>query len=142
MRQVNNIMVHCTGTLANASISSICDYWRRIGWKRPGYHFIIDANGFVSSLLHVEFVANGAYGWNGDTVHVAYVGGLVIDDEMKYEDTRTDAQKKALIGLLTLLRKQYPKARILGHRDIWGYNPADWQKVCPCFDASLEYAMI
>lgn len=28
----------------------------------------------------------------------------------------------------------------MGHRDIWGKNPAKWKKQCPCFDAEEEYA--
>lgn len=28
----------------------------------------------------------------------------------------------------------------MGHRDIWGKNPAKWKKQCPCFDAEKEYA--
>ena len=27
----------------------------------------------------------------------------------------------------------------MGHRDIWGKNPKNWKKQCPCFDAEAEY---
>ena len=30
----------------------------------------------------------------------------------------------------------------MGHRDIWGKNPSNWKKQCPCFDAEAEYANI
>jgi hypothetical protein len=30
----------------------------------------------------------------------------------------------------------------MGHRDIWGKNPAKWKKQCPCFDAEKEYAYL
>lgn len=30
----------------------------------------------------------------------------------------------------------------MGHRDIWGKNPRNWKKMCPCFDAEAEYAHI
>ena len=30
----------------------------------------------------------------------------------------------------------------MGHRDIWGKNPAKWKKQCPCFDAEKEYAFL
>jgi len=49
------------------------------------------------------------------------------------KDTRTPAQRKALLHLLSELRRRYPKARIYGHRD---FAP----KACPCFDATKEYA--
>lgn len=30
----------------------------------------------------------------------------------------------------------------MGHRDIWGKNPKNWKKQCPCFDAEKEYENI
>ena len=27
----------------------------------------------------------------------------------------------------------------MGHRDIWGKNPKNWKKQCPCFYAEEEY---
>jgi N-acetylmuramoyl-L-alanine amidase len=50
----------------------------------------------------------------------------------KAKDTRTLAQKAALIGLLCNLKALYPKAKIMGHRD---YS----SKACPSFDAKAEY---
>ena len=38
------------------------------------------------------------------------------------------------------LKQQYPKAHILGHRDIWGKDSKKWKKWCPCFDAEKEYS--
>lgn len=50
-------------------------------------------------------------------------------------DTRTDAQKAALLGLLTDLKQRFPEAVIHGHRDFA-------KKACPCFDATSEYAAL
>jgi N-acetylmuramoyl-L-alanine amidase len=51
------------------------------------------------------------------------------------KDTRTLAQKAALIILLTFLRHLYPKAKIYGHRDFAN-------RACPSFDARREYSNI
>lgn len=142
MRKINHIMVHCTGTTSDVSVDTIVDYWKLLGWKRPGYHFIVLADGFIVPLLHVGFIANGCKGWNADTIHVAYVGGVEDGTEGKYADTRTEAQKQTLRHLLVKLKFLHPSADILGHRDIWGKNPAAWQKACPCFDAQVEYAYL
>lgn len=32
------------------------------------------------------------------------------------------------------MHSRYPDAEILGHRDIWGSNPKNWHKQCPCFN--------
>ena len=43
------------------------------------------------------------------------------------------AQKEALRRLLKALKERYPRALIVGHRNL---NPL---KACPCFDAVKEY---
>ena len=48
-------------------------------------------------------------------------------------DTRTEAQKAAMLWLLRQLRKAYPRACIVGHRDL------SHDRDCPCFDV-VEYA--
>ena len=51
---------------------------------------------------------------------------------MKPKDTRTEAQKEELICILQDLKVRYPKAEIIGHRDVSN-------KACPSFDAKDEY---
>ena len=43
----------------------------------------------------------------------------------------------ALLFILKDLKKSYPNAIILGHRDFKGVT-----KKCPCFDARKEYAVL
>ena len=46
-------------------------------------------------------------------------------------DTRTPEQKKAMLELLTELKKKYPNAVIVGHNTFSN-------KACPCFDVSID----
>ena len=48
------------------------------------------------------------------------------------KDTRTLAQKAALLDIIRRLKRIYPNAVVHGHRT---YAP----KSCPCFDADTEY---
>ena len=48
-------------------------------------------------------------------------------------DTRTPAQKAALVALLRSLKADYPDAKILGHRELPNVH-----KDCPCFSCK-EY---
>jgi N-acetylmuramoyl-L-alanine amidase len=57
--------------------------------------------------------------------------------DLKPKDTRTDAQKLALLNLLMDLKKMYPYAVILGHRDLDEHG-----KLCPSFDAKKEYRLL
>ena len=143
-RQIKHIFVHCTATLPTATVESIQQGWRNIGWKNPGYHYVVKADGTVVTLQPEDKASNGVKGYNAHAIHVAYIGGLRILNGTKiYEDTRTPAQKAALRALLADIKSRYPKAFILGHRSIWGeYTPEKWQKLCPCFNAIKAYADI
>lgn len=150
MRTIRRIFVHCTATSQNVTVRRIQQSWRGIGWKNPGYHYIIDADGVTTQLLDESRCANGVYGYNADSIHVAYIGGIdFIRGKWKAADTRTDAQKDSLRLLLADLKKRYPDAQILGHRDIspdknhnGKVDPWERIKECPCFDAIPEYQYI
>lgn len=94
-------------------------------------------NGKIEQLLDEDKVSNGVQGYNSTAINISYIGG--IDDRGRATDNRTEAQKQSLIQLLERLKKKYPNAHIMGHRDIWGKNPKNWKKQCPCFYAEEEY---
>lgn len=111
------------------------------GWKNPGYHYIILKDGIIQQLLDVSKISNGVKGYNATAINIAWVGG--IKDNGTPVDNRTKEQKNSLVTLLSTLRMSYPKAKIMGHRSIWGENhPEKWLKVCPCFNAIEEYKNI
>ena len=82
---------------------------------------------------------------------MAYIGGIenkpgVAYLKQKPKDTRTPEQKSALLNLLKELRKLYPYAKIIGHRDTSPdlngngiVEPCEFIKACPSFDAKTEY---
>lgn len=134
MRNIKYIVVHCTATAQTAKVSAILNYWRsQLGWKNPGYHILIDAAGVQHELLTVDKVANGVLGYNSQSVHVGYIGG--VDGLGNPQDNRTMEQKAALVQVLKHWRRLYPNATIQGHRDF-----PRVKKACPSFDARLKYA--
>lgn len=133
MRIIKYIAVHCTATSQKTSISAIQSYWRnQLGWKMPGYHFIILPNGEAVQLLPIEEVSNGVQGFNSVLINIAYLGG--VDAKNNPLDNRTPQQKATLLELLKKYKKQFPKAIIQGHRDF-----RNVKKACPSFDAKKEY---
>jgi N-acetylmuramoyl-L-alanine amidase len=140
MRQITRIFIHCTASPQSWGRAELLAEFKRKGWKNPGYHYIVLADGRVEQLLAEASVANGVKGYNQSSIHVAYVGG--IDSKGHPTDNRTAQQKAALRTLLKDLRSKHPTAQILGHRDIWGTDPTKWQKQCPCFDVREEYGEI
>lgn len=147
MREIKYIAVHCTASSQHTTIKELQQEFRRKGWKNPGYHYVVAADGAITQLLDNEKVSNGVKGFNSVSINVAYIGG--IDTAGKPIDNRTDEQKASLRSLLKLLHKTYPTAVIQGHRD---FSPDlnhdgritsnEYIKACPCFDAKTEYANI
>lgn len=127
-REIRYIVVHCTATPPAAKIESIQRYWKeQLGWKDPGYHYIIQRNGEIICLQPEHLIANGVKGYNTQSIHISYIGG--IDKNNKPVDNRTGEQQAALFNKLVALTEKYPQAKIMGHRDFPGVT-----KACPCFD--------
>ena len=106
------------------------DAWHKDrGWKRIGYHYVVHLDGSVERGRAISQPGAHCYGHNAHSIGVAYVGGL--DASGQPDDTRTDAQRAALLQLITRLVKVY-HCRVHGHRD---YAAKD----CPCFDVHADY---
>jgi N-acetyl-anhydromuramyl-L-alanine amidase AmpD len=89
-------------------------------------------NGYVVPILPESVQGVHAVGYNHCSIAVCYEGGL--DENGNAADTRTELQKASLYELLKQLRRDYPQARIIGHREL-----PNVRKDCPCFSCA-EYA--
>ena len=144
MRTIDRIFVHCTAGSQKQTIEDLKAEFKAKGWKHSGYHYAVMPSGRIEQMLPEEEISNGVQGYNSTSINVAYIGG--IDGNGKATDNRTSEQKKSLVELLKQLRERYPRARIMGHRDISpdknGNGIIDpWERIkeCPCFDAITEY---
>jgi len=60
MRTITHIVVHCSATGQDAKVEAIQRYWKeKLGWKSPGYHYIIEADGKETQLLTIAQPSNG-----------------------------------------------------------------------------------
>ncbi len=134
MRQITEIIVHCADTPEGRDVRAAdIRRWHMTehGWADIGYHFVVDLDGTIEDGRPIEKVGTHCSGHNANSIGICYIGGASKD--MKPKDTRTQAQKDALVQLLKDLRQKYPLAKIYGHRDFAC-------KACPSFDAKNEYA--
>ena len=133
MRTITLIIVHCSANKAGSALrmADIDRYHRSLGWIGCGYHYVIPTDGTIEAGRPEEMLGAHCQNHNKHSIGVCYIGGLSADGSPM--DTRTEAQRAALRSLLTDLRQRYPKALIVGHRDL---NP---HKACPCFDVVGEY---
>ena len=132
-RRINEIIVHCTATPEGRdyTVADIRQMHKAQGWVDIGYHYLIYRDGSIHEGRNVDMVGAHCQGHNAQSIGVCYVGGVARDGKTP-KDTRTQAQKDALVRLLMQLVCLYPDARIHGHRDFAA-------KACPSFDATKEY---
>jgi N-acetylmuramoyl-L-alanine amidase len=135
-REVRLLVVHCSATRCdkNFSVEALRRCHLARGFASIGYHFYITRDGEIHRGRSLEEVGAHCRNHNAHSIGACYEGGLDADGKPK--DTRTLEQKGALLALLRELRRQFPKALIVGHHDL---NP---MKGCPCFDAVKEYGQV
>ncbi len=140
-RRIDEIIVHCTATPEGQprTVEQIRAQHKAQGYSDIGYHYLVYLDGTVHLGRDVHISGAHAEGHNSHSIGVCYVGGVENDPgkpykQLKAKDTRTQAQKASLMALLMDLRKLYPNARIIGHRDVDRKG-----KECPSFDAKLAY---
>ena len=119
MRKINLIVVHCSATPEGKDFTvNDIDRWHRArGFKKIGYHYVVYRDGTVHPGRAENEVGAHVSGYNNNSIGICYIGGLTADGK-KAKDTRTTAQKRGLLNLLIKLRKKYPDAKIVGHRDL------------------------
>lgn len=117
-----------------------------------GYNYVIDLDGTVEvgrpltrDGAHCNTAGLSGVSYNKHSIGICYIGGL--DKDGRAADTRTPAQKKALMELVYSLLDKYPSiVEIIGHRDAspdrngdGQITPNEWIKQCPCFDVKNEF---
>ena len=149
MRKITHVVLHCTATVEGRDhdIKEVGKWHKARGFDRIGYHYLVKLNGEVQVGRPEGAIGAHVKGYNAVSIGVCYVGGLGLDAKPK--DTRTDKQKASMLKLLKELKGRYPKAVILGHRDLspdlnknGKVEPNEWMKACPSFHAETEYARL
>lgn len=134
------LVLHCTATPGGREVTAEqIRHWHTDpvskggrGWRQVGYTDMIHLDGTVERLVDNNEdhnvdpweVTNGAKGYNSVSRHVVYVGGGVTPEG---EDTRTEAQRKALAEYVLKFHSRHPSVRIVGHNELAA-------KACPSFD--------
>ncbi len=147
------IVLHCSATKpSQVNVDrDLIDAWHKAkGWSGIGYHFVIKRDGTLQVGRPLEEVGAHVEGFNSHSVGICMVGGLdengkgVIADRYAF----TTSQWITAHTLIPMLRKIWPDARVVGHRDLSPDKDGDgtveqseWLKTCPGFDAAKEFAL-
>lgn len=150
MSRKTHIVIHCTATAEGRDVkASELDAWHKAKnfepWENPatnklvfaGYHYLVHIDGSTEQLRDPE--ARGQHcpqqNMNNAGISIVYAGG--IDKTGKPKDTRTTAQKSAILELIRRIRSKFGNLQVIGHKDVKGVA-----KACPSFDAKTEYQFI
>ena len=138
MRTITLIVIHCSAVRPDQlSSAAQIDTWHRKNRHYKfgiGYHYVIRRNGDIEPGRPEWLIGAHCLNHNKYSIGVCYEGGLNARGQP--EDTRTAEQKATMLRLLQQLHQRYPRAVIVGHRDL------THDRDCPCFDAAREYAAL
>ena len=137
MRQIKQIIVHCTATrpdwwdkkTINEQVKEV-EKWHVVdrGWKAIGYHYLVGRNGEVVQGRPIEMIGSHAKGQNKDSIGIALFGGFGSDADDLATEHFTPLQLAAAYDLIRKLQGQYniKNERVIGHNRISS-------KACPGF---------
>lgn len=132
-RLINEIIVHCTATPEGRAVSvdTIRGWHKAQGWNDIGYHYVVLLDGTVQAGRPEAEIGSHVAGHNTGTLGVVYVGGVAADGKTA-KDTRTPAQKAALLAIVKGLIAKYPSVKkVTGHNQYAA-------KACPSFDVRKD----
>lgn len=129
---VKFLVLHCSATRCNQdySVEDLRRDHKARGFRDIGYHFYVRRDGSMTQHRRLLEVGAHARPYNRCSIGVCYEGGL--DENGKPCNTMTKEQSNRLADLFRNLRIAFPKAKIVGHRDLPGTTP----KECPCLDTA------
>jgi hypothetical protein len=136
MRQINEIIVHCTDTPADwwkskstkAKVNEVRRWHtQQNGWNDIGYHYLIDRDGTVAKGREDSVTGAHVKGHNSDTIGISLFGGKSSTADDTFHDNFTALQNVALRKLINELQEKYgPGLKVSGHNEYAN-------KACPGF---------
>ena len=138
MRSISKIIIHCAATPEGKDYTvEQIRQWHTApkpkgnGWRDIGYHFVIYRDGSVHTGRPIEQIGAPTSGYNANSIGICYIGGCAKDGKTP-KDTRTEAQRSALVKLVAELRAKFSGATVHGHNEFAN-------KACPSFSVQKEF---
>ncbi|WP_019558475.1 N-acetylmuramoyl-L-alanine amidase [Thioalkalivibrio sp. ALE12] len=130
MRTIDEIIIHAADTPPDMRIGADeIDAWHRDrGWSGIGYHYVIPRSGMLEHGRPEDNAGAHVRGKNANSIGVCLVGGRKAGGG--HDANFTAEQWRTLEALVRQLLRDFPGAKVSGHRD---HDPS---KACPCFDAA------
>lgn len=138
-RKIDKIILHCTATPEGKDYTSkqVSDWHkaRKFSYyidpetkekRYVGYHYLIHPDGTIERCRPESVRGCHTANYNAGSIGIAYFGGVTNDSKKTPKDTRTPAQKSAIVKLVKEMKQRYPGATLHGHNEFAA-------KACPSF---------
>lgn len=131
-RRIDKIIIHCSATPEGKdfTVDQIRQWHLDRGFSDVGYHYVIYRDGSIHKGRPIEKVGAHTTGQNAHSIGICLIGGCAADGKTP-KDTRTEAQRAALIKLVAELKASYPSVTVHGHNEFAA-------KACPSFNVQKE----
>ena len=134
MRNINEIVVHCTATRPDWwSDRSTEEKTREVrqwhldrGWKDIGYHWLIDRDGTVVKGRDESVVGAHVKDHNANSIGVSLFGGHGGSNDDKFQDNFTPEQDASLRQLIRDIKDRHNITKTSPQNEYGN-------KACPCF---------
>lgn len=139
MRQISEIIVHCTATrpewlagkAVKAKVAEIDKWHKGNGWKGIGYHYVIDRDGSLGVGRDLNTVGAHVKDHNIGTIGVALVGGFGAEATDAFSDHFTPEQDATLRKFISDMRVKFGDLKLSGHNEYAakgcpGFYVPDW----------------
>lgn len=139
-RRINKIILHCSATPEGKdyTVAQIRQWHLARKFFDVGYHYVIYRDGSVHRGRPENQVGAHTTGYNSYSIGICYIGGCAAtknaNGDYPPKDTRTPAQRAALVRLVAEMRKKYPGATVHGHNEFAN-------KACPSFNVQKEHEL-
>lgn len=130
------IVVHHAATKKgqDVGVKEIRKWHLQRGFSDVGYHYVIRRDGTLETGRALGVAGAHVAGHNQHSIGICLVGGLA-DDGHSAEANYTPAQYATLEKTLRNATVAFPKAEVVGHRDLDRKKPE-----CPAFDVKSWWA--
>lgn len=137
MRNINEIVVHCTATRpkwwegrsAEEKAREVRQWHLDRGFNDIGYHWLIDRDGTIVKGRDESKTGAHVKGHNANTIGISLFGGHGSSSDDQFSDNYTPAQETALRQLIAEIEMRYNIQKVSGHNE---YST----KACPGFRVS------
>ena len=119
MRQIDHLVIHHSASVLTTTAADLARWHTSPkelggrGWKRVGYHLIVEESGELVLGTPIGLVGSHVRGSNSNSVGICLVG-----DNTLLSRRWVEAQIATLKRVLSVLEILFPGAVVLGHRDM------------------------